>query len=165
VRECVEWKADNSDQIAGGKKWLVRSGLDGLFIEDFGHEVALVILEAASAVEFDGGVAVGNLEVKEFGVVLAAGGLCQVEKLRANSLPAMGCLDEEFVNPCAFAAVFEAVVETNHQIADWLAFFAGEIDNAVNRIVQKFGQSPADRGLVKGLRPGIVVLHVAHQEN
>ena len=67
-----------------------------------------VIDETAATVEFDGGVAVGDLEVKEFGVVLAGGVLCEVKKLRANSLSAMGGLYEEFVNPCAFAAIFEA---------------------------------------------------------
>ena len=125
----------------------------------------MVIVEAAAAVEFYRGVAVGDLEVKELGVVFTGGGLGKIEKLRADSLSAMGRFDEKFVNPCAFAAIFEAVIETDHQIADWLAFFANEMGNAVERIPQKFGQSPADRWLVKGLRPGIVLLHTAHQEN
>ena len=37
--------------------------LGGLLIESFGHQVALVVEEAAATVEFDGGVAVGDLEV------------------------------------------------------------------------------------------------------
>ena len=52
--------------------------LGRLFIQGLGHQVTPVIEEAAAAVEFEGGVAVGDFEVKEFGVVFAGGGLGKV---------------------------------------------------------------------------------------
>jgi len=121
-----------------------------------------VIREAAAAVEFNGGVAVGDFEVEKFGAVFARGGLGEVKKLGANSLSAMGGFDEEFVNPRAFAAIFEAVVEANHQIADQRVSFPNKIDDAVDRILQKLGEIGANRGFLKRLRPGIVLLHVEH---
>ena len=131
-------------------------------VEGLGHQVPVVVEEAPAAVELDGGIAVGDLEVKELGVVLARCGLGEIEKLRSNSLSAMRSLDEEFVNPCAFAAIFEAVVETDHQVADRRVFFADEIGDAVNRVFEKLGEIGADRAFVKVFRPGIIGLHVAH---
>jgi hypothetical protein len=122
-----------------------------LFVEGFGHEVAVMIEEASTAVEFDGGVAVIDLEVKEIGIVLAGGGLGKVKEMRANSLSAMGRLDEEFVNPRAFATVFEAVVETGHQIADQRRLFTDKVNDAVRSILQKLGEIRANRRFVKGL--------------
>jgi len=142
----------------------VRFWAGRLFVEGLGHQVAGVIREAAAAVEFDGGVAVSDFEVKEFGVVFARGGLGEVKKLGANALSAMRSFDEEFINPCAFAAVFEAVVEADHQVADRVEFFADDVDDAVTGILQKFVEIHADRGFVKGLRPWIVLLHMAHHQ-
>jgi hypothetical protein len=133
-----------------------------LLIEGLGHEVALVFSKAAAAVEFYGGVAVIDFEVEKFGFVLASGGFGEIKKLRANSLPAVRSLDEEFVNPRTLSAVFEAVVETDHQIADRRKLFVREVDHAVNRIRQQLGKIRADRGLVEWLRPGIIFLHEAH---
>ena len=136
--------------------------LGRLFVEDFGHEVTLVVVEATATVEFDGWVAMGDLEVEELGVVLAGGGFSEIEELRTDSLSAVGGFDEQFVDPCAFAAVFEAVVETDHEVADWRGFFADDVDDAVERVQQEFGKICAERGFVEWLRPGIIVLHVAH---
>ncbi len=133
-----------------------------LFVQGFGHEVAVVVEEAAATVEFDGGVAVVDLEVEEFGVVFARGGIGEIEKLGADSLSAVGGFDEEFVDPSAFAAVFEAVVEADHEVADWRGFLADDVDDAINRVLQKLGEIGAERGFVERLRPGIVRLHVAH---
>jgi len=151
--------ATRSQEAGGGE---VRFGMGRSFIEVFGHEVAVMVEEAAAAVEFDGGVAVGDLEVKEFGLVFAGSGFGEIEKLGANSLSAVGGFDEEFVNPRAFAAIFEAVVETNHEISDRRIFFPNKIDDAVGRILQKLGEGSADRGLVEGLGPRIGLLHEAH---
>jgi len=139
-------------------------GLSGLFIQGLGYQVALVVEEATAAIEFDGRVAMSDLEVKEFSVVLAAGGFGEIKKLRADSLSAVRNLDEEFVNPGAFAAVFEAVVETDHQIADWVKIFANYIDNTVDRIEEKFSEIRADHRLVESLGPGIVFLHATHHD-
>ena len=49
----------------------MRLGPVGLLIQRLGHQVAVVIEKAAAAIEFDGGVAVVDLEVKEFGMVLS----------------------------------------------------------------------------------------------
>jgi len=133
-------------------------------VEGLGHQVAVVVEKAPAAVELDGRIAVGYLEVKEFGVVLARCGLGEIEKLRSNSFSAMGSLDEEFVNPCAFAAIFEAVVKTDHQVADRRILFADEIGDAVNRIFKKLGETGPDRAFVKLFRPGVIRLHVAHHQ-
>ena len=103
----------------------------------------MVVEEAAATVEFDGGVAVVDLEVEEFGLVFARGGIGQVEKLGADSLSAVGGFDEEFVDPGAFAAVFEAVVEADHEVADWRGFLA---DDGVDELLfnAKLGGSGLD---------------------
>ena len=121
-----------------------------------------MIEEAAAAVEFDGWVAVGDFEVEEFGLVFAGGGFGEIEELCANSLSAVGSFDEEFINPGAFAAVFEAVVEADHEVCDWRELFANDIDNTVDGILQKLGEICAESGFVEWLGPGIVLLHVAH---
>ena len=118
--------------------------------------------EAAATVEFDGRVAVGDFEVKEFCVVFARDALGKVEELRADSLSAMGSFDEEFVYPGAFATIFQAVIETDHQICDWRRLFTGNVDDAINRIREKFSDIRADCWLVEELGPGVVFLHVAH---
>ena len=118
--------------------------------------------EAAAAVEIDGGVAMVDFEVEDLGVVLARGLLGEVEELGANSLPTMRPFDEEFVNPGAFATVFEAVVETDHKVGDWRGIFADEVDDTVDGILQKFDKVAANRGFVEGLLPRIVKLHVVH---
>jgi hypothetical protein len=123
-----------------------------------------VVEEAAAAVEFEGGVAVGDFKVEEFGVVFAGGGFGEIEKLGANSLSAMGGFDEEFVDPCAFAAIFEAVVETDHEISHWLEFFADDVNDTTRGIRKKLGKTGVQCRLVKRLRPRIGLLHVAHQE-
>ena len=135
-----------------------------LFVESFGHQVAVVIEETAAAVEFDGGVAMVDFEVEDFGLVFAGDGFGEIEKLRADSLSAMGGFAEEFVNPRAFAAVFEAVVETDHEVADWRGFFADDVDDAVERVLQEFGKICAERGFVEWLRPGIIFLHAMHHD-
>ena len=85
--------------------------------------------------------------------------------MRADSLPAMGRLDKEFVNPRSLAAIFEAVVETDHQIPDQRGFFAKKVDDAIDGILQKFGEIRADCGLLEWFRPGIILLHLAHHDN
>jgi hypothetical protein len=118
--------------------------------------------EAAAAVEFDGGITVVDFEVENLGVVLTRSGFSERKQLAADSLPAMLSFDEEFVNPGAFAAVFEAVIEADHKICDWHKLCANDIGDAANRILQKLGEIGADRDMVKRLRPGIIHLHVAH---
>ena len=122
----------------------------------------MVVGEAAAAVELDGGVAMVDFEVKDLGVVLVGGLLSEVEEQGANTLPTMGARDEELVNPGAFATVFEAVIEADCEIGDRGFDFPHQIDDAVDGILQKFGEVGAHRGFVEGLFPGIVELHVAH---
>lgn len=58
----------------------------------------MVVGEAPSAVEFDGGVAVVDFQVENLGVVLAGDVLCQVQELSPIALPAVRGFDEEFVD-------------------------------------------------------------------
>ena len=99
----------------------------------------MVVEEAAAAVEFNGRVAVVNLKMKEFGVVLAGHGFGEVEKLRANSLSSVRGFYKEFVDPSAFTTIFQAVVEADHQICDRGRLLPDNIDNATNRIHEKLG--------------------------
>jgi hypothetical protein len=94
---------------------------------------------------------------------LTRSGFSERKQLAADSLPAMLSFDEEFVNPGAFAAVFEAVIETEDQVADERCCIADEVGDATNGILEKLDQIRAECGLVEGIRPGIVELHAAHQ--
>ena len=139
-----------------------KSVVEFLAVEGFGQEEALVLEETTAAVEFDGWVAVVDLEVQEFCVVLARGTLGEIEKLRANSLPAVRGFNKEFVNPGAFAAVFQAVFEADHQITDRGDTFASDVGYTINWILHEFGKIRAERGFVEGFRPGVVELKMAH---
>jgi hypothetical protein len=145
----------------GGKKRAERGV--GLRVEGFGHEVALVIEEAAAAVEFDGGISVGDFEMKIVRVMLAGNAFGEIEKLGANSLPAMGLFDEKLVNPGALALIFEAIVETDDEIGDGSVIYAREIGDAEKGIVEELGKIFLDDGVVEGLGPGIVGLHELHE--
>ena len=131
-------------------------------VQGLGHQVAVMVGKAAAAVELDGGVAVVDLEMKDFGVVLGGGLFSEVKELGADSLPAVGGFDEEFVDPSPFAAVFEAVIETEDQIGNGGEVITNEIDDAVDGILQEFGEVSADGGFVEGFFPGVVELHAAH---
>ena len=100
----------------------------------FGHEIALVVDEAATAVQFQCAVAVVYFEMKELGAVFARSGFSEIEELSANSLPSMRGVDEYLINPCAFTAILEAKVETDHQIADRCLVIADQINEAEMRI-------------------------------
>src|SRR6201993_4348417 len=102
--------------------------------------------------------------MKALAVALARGGFCQVEELGANSLPSMGGLDKKLIDPGTLAAVFQAVVETDDQIADGGSLHAGDIDDAKDGILQKLRKIRFHNVWVEGLGPGIVVLHMAHQD-
>lgn len=136
----------------------------GLFVQGLGHEVAVVVGEAAAAVEVDGGIAVVDFEVKDLGAMISGGLFGKLEELRANSLLAVPGFDEKLVNPGASAAVFEAVVEADDQVGDGSGIFPHDKGDAVDGILQEFGQIGADGRFVEGLFPGIVELHVAHQD-
>ena len=118
--------------------------------------------EAAAAVEIDGGVAVVHFEMKDSGVVFAGRSFGEIQELCPDSLPAVGGLDKEFVNPRALAAVFEAVVKADHQIADGRRFFSDNVHDAIDMVLKKLGEIRAHGRFAESLRPGIVVLHVSH---
>jgi hypothetical protein len=123
-----------------------------------------VVGEAAAAVEVDGGVTVVDFEVEDFGVVFAGGAFGEIEELGADSLSTVGGFDEEFVDPGAFAAIFEAVIEADDEVGDGRVILARDVCDAVNGILEEFGEVGADGGFVEGFFPGVVELHVAHQE-
>jgi hypothetical protein len=58
-------------------------------VQRLGHEVALVIDEAAPAMKFNGGIAVIDLQMEIVSVVLTGSAFGEVEKLRADSLPSV----------------------------------------------------------------------------
>lgn len=99
-----------------------------------------MVHEPATAIEFDCAVAVAHFQVQELGTVLTSGNFRKTEKVGANSLPSMGRLDEEFVDPGSFATVFEAEIKANDQIANRDLLIASEIDQAIVRVAQKHGE-------------------------
>ena len=121
-----------------------------------------MLAEPTATVEFDGRVAVVDLKVQEFCRVLARGTLGEIEKLRANSLPAKPGFNKEFVNPGAFAPVFQAVFEADHQITDRGDTFASDVGDTINGILDEFGKIRAERRFVEGFRPGVVELKMSH---
>lgn len=122
-----------------------------------------MILEAAAAVEFDGRITVGDFEMEETCATFRAGGFGEVEKVRGNSLPAMGGFDEEFIDPGAFAAILQTEIKTDDEVGDRRVAIARDVGKAVNRILQKFRETFSDDGFVERLVPRIVGLHVWHE--
>jgi hypothetical protein len=124
----------------------------------------VVVLEAAAAVEVDGGIAVGDFEVEVVSGVLAGGGFGQVEELSANSLSAMSGQDEEFIDPGTFAAIFETEIEADNEVGDGSVCVERQVDDAVDGIGQEFVEIVADGCSVEGFGPGIFDLHLAHEK-
>ena len=107
----------------------VRSSFQGG--KPLGHKIAVVVDKASAAVEFDGTVTVVDLEMEGSRAEMAGRNLCQIEELRANSLPPVGGFDEEFVDPGTFAAIFEAEIETNDEVGDGSLLVARQVGDAV----------------------------------
>ena len=76
----------------------------------------------------------------------------------------MGLLDEEFVDPGTFPAVLQTEIETDGEIGKRRFFIADQINDAIERILQQVQETCSDGRLVERRVPGIVLLHVAHQE-
>lgn len=136
---------------------------EGLRMQPLGHEVAFMVYEAATAIKLNCGIAVGHLQVEELRAVLERGPLGQLQQLRTDSLPSMRRLHEEFVDPGALAAIFQAVIEANCEIGDGLAAVRDQVDKPVEGIGQKLGKTRANRSFEEWLGPRIAALHLAHQ--
>jgi len=121
-----------------------------------------MIDEGAAAVEFDRAIAVVHLQMKSLRAVFTGNGFREVEEPCANSLPPGGGFDEQFVNPSTLAAIFQAEIEADDQVGDGSVLLADQINEAITRIVQKFGEIVSNAEFVEGLGPRIVFLHVAH---
>ncbi len=134
-------------------------------IEPLGHQVAVMIQEAATAVEFDGTVSMVHLEMERLRAMFTGGSFRKVKKLGTNSLPAVGGFDKEFVDPGALAAVLQTEVKADDQVCDGSVLIASQKNKAIPGLVQKFDQILADREIVEGLGPRIATLHMAHQED
>jgi hypothetical protein len=124
----------------------------------------VVIDECAAAVEFDGTIAVVHLQMESLRAVLARGGFREVQQPCANSLPSVRRFDEQFIDPGALAAIFQAEVETNDQVGEGSVILANQVNKATARIGKEFGKIFSYPGFVEWLSPWIIVLHVAHQE-
>jgi hypothetical protein len=127
------------------------------------HQAAVVVEETAAAVELDSGIAVSYLEMEGLPAKLERGRFGEVQKLSGDTLPAMGGLDEEFIDPGAFAAIFEAEIEADDEVGHRDLFVASQIDDAILRIAEKFREIISNDGFAEWNGPRIVALHVAHQ--
>jgi len=110
-----------------------------------------VVDKAAAAVKFYGWVAVAHLEMKEMRLVFEAGVLGEVEKLIADSLPAVGGRDEELVDPGAFASVLQTIIKANDEIPHWTVGIPRQIGKAIRGVVQKLQEIRTDCALDEGL--------------
>ena len=99
-----------------------------------------MVQETTATVKFDGWAAVAHLEVQEMRLVFQAGALGEVEKLTADSLPAVGRRDEEFVDPRAFASILQTVIEAQDEIGHGAVGVPRQIDKAVSGIAEKLLQ-------------------------
>ena len=122
-----------------------------------------MIYEGATAVEFDGAIAVAHLQMQSLRALFTGNGFRKVEEPRANSLPPVGGIDEQFVDPGTLATIFQAEIEADDQVGDGSLLVVSQIDEAVAGIAKKFGKILSNPEFVEGLGPRIIVLHVAHQ--
>jgi len=122
-----------------------------------------MVHETAAAIEFDCAVPVVHFQVQKLGALLTRNSFRKIEKLGANSLASMGRLDEKFVDPRAFAAIFQAEIEADDQIADRDLLIPGQIDRAIVSVAQKHAEILAQNDFVEDLRPRIILLHLVHQ--
>src|SRR5215471_16583419 len=106
-----------------------------------------MIDEAAPPIQLNRAISVAHFQVQVFCIVFCGSFLSSVQQLAANSLPTMRPGHEQFVDPSAFAAILQAVIETDNQVSDGLACLFCEISYAVNRILQKFRNVAADHWL------------------
>jgi len=97
----------------------------------------LVVDEAATAVELDGQITVVNFQVQELRMMFAGRVFGKIEELSANSLPSMRGFDEEFVDPSAFAAIFQTEIEADDEIGDWGLLVVYKINEAEMCVAEK----------------------------
>jgi hypothetical protein len=124
----------------------------------------VVVDKAATAIEFNGGIAVVHLKVEGLRALFEGGRFGEVQELGAYSLAARGWFEEKLIDPSAFAAIFGAEVEADDEIGDCVFFLAREKDDAAVGIAQGFQQIFSHAGFVKGNGPRIVALHAAHDQ-
>src|SRR5579862_6880625 len=105
------------------------------FFEDpLRHQVAMVIYETEAVIEFDGGIAVVYFQVDHGDAELFCLVREEFEHLRSNAASPMRTAHEEFIDPGAAAAVFQAVVEGHDDIADGLSVGENQPDASQCRI-------------------------------
>jgi hypothetical protein len=130
----------------------------------FRHEIAVVVYKPASSIELDGTVSVIDLQAKSPGAVLARDVLGEVQELCTNSFPTVPLIDVKFVNPRAFAMVFETEIEAHSQIGDGGHALESQVDDADSWISQEFCEIETHYVLVERLVPGFNLLHPKHEQ-
>ena len=100
--------------------------------------------------------------MKRLRAVFTRDGFCEVEKTRAYSLPPVGWFDKQFVDPGTLAPILQTEIKADDQVGNGIVLLADQTNEAITRIVQKFGEIVSNAEFVEGLGPWIVSLHVAH---
>ena len=100
--------------------------------------------------------------MKRLRAVFTRDGFCEVEKARADSLPPVGWFDKQFVDPGTLAPILQTEIKADDQVGNGIVLLADQTNEAITRIVQKFGEIVSNAEFVKGLGPWIVSLPVAH---
>ena len=123
----------------------------------------MVLGKATAAVEVDGRVAAVHFEVQCLGTGFARPVFGELEGRGADTLSAKTLFDEELVDPGAFAAVLEAVVEAEDDVADGTRGIADQPGEAEGRVVEHLPDAAKRAFLIERNGPGIVHLHGPHE--
>src|SRR5580704_14867278 len=107
------------------------------FLDDpLRHEIAVMIFKSCAPVELERGIAVIDFEVNHGSSEFLCLSCKEFQNPRADALSAIRTANEEFIDPRAPAAIFEAVVEGHHDVTDRLSVDRNEPDAAQQRIAQ-----------------------------
>jgi hypothetical protein len=93
-----------------------------------------MVFEGGAAVEVDGGVAVIDFEVEHGGSSFAGFCFGKVEDLGSDTLTAMFVRDKELIDPRAFAAVLQAVLETEDNVASRVSGDTDQVSQSESRV-------------------------------
>jgi hypothetical protein len=124
----------------------------------------MMVEETAAPVKFDSAIAVCNFEMERLGAMFEGGAFGQVQELGAQALTAVGRFDEKLIHPGAFAAILEAEIEADGQVGDGELCVASQVEEAIGVGGKELREILAHGDFIERLGPGIIGLHVAHEE-
>src|SRR5581483_3016903 len=89
----------------------------------------------------------------------------ELQRLRTYAASAILLAHKELIHPSALAAIFQAVVEAEHDVADNFLIETDHPEAPECRIAKQVRGRLSSAAIGKLARPGIVSLHFAHERN